>query len=113
MVELTGCPRPGEGLLYAVPVIAPYNALSAFAVRAKITPGQGRKGRAAKSAAGALAAAGDLTPRARELIKAVPSAELTLAMMGSCHVSMPGLLKIRAGAQRDKVAKAKAKAAKK
>ena len=46
--SLTGCPRQGDVLLYALPMAAPYSALQGYKLRVKITPGTQRKGKAAR-----------------------------------------------------------------
>ena len=46
--KLTGKPLPEDVLLYAVPVCAPYSTLSQYQYRVKLTPGNGKRGKAAK-----------------------------------------------------------------
>ena len=48
--QLTGLPAAPDTLLYAVPVVAPYSALGSYKYRAKLTPGNQKKGKAAKQA---------------------------------------------------------------
>ena len=45
---LTGCPREGDVLLHALPMVAPYTALQGYKLRVKIVPGSQRKGKAAR-----------------------------------------------------------------
>ena len=45
---LTGCPRPDDVLLHALPMAAPHAALQSYKFRVKITPGSQRKGKAAR-----------------------------------------------------------------
>ncbi|CAI5445669.1 unnamed protein product [Caenorhabditis angaria] len=47
---LTSQPLDEDTLLFAVPVVAPYTALSTYKYRVKITPGTGKRGKATKSA---------------------------------------------------------------
>lgn len=47
---LTGSPKPGDILLHALPVCAPYSVLQSYKHKLKITPGTQRKGKAAKQA---------------------------------------------------------------
>uniref|UniRef100_A0A1I7U324 NFACT-R_1 domain-containing protein n=1 Tax=Caenorhabditis tropicalis TaxID=1561998 RepID=A0A1I7U324_9PELO len=48
--SLTAQPLDEDTLLFAVPVVAPYSALSTYKYRVKITPGIGKRGKATKSA---------------------------------------------------------------
>jgi len=48
--SLTGCPVEEDEILFAVPVIAPYQSLQHFKFKVKLTPGTGRRGKAAKTA---------------------------------------------------------------
>lgn len=47
---LTAQPLDEDTLLFAVPVVAPYSALSTYKYRVKITPGIGKRGKATKQA---------------------------------------------------------------
>lgn len=49
---LTWNPLPGDTLLYAVVVVAPYQTMHNFKYKVKLTPGTGKRGKAAKSAIG-------------------------------------------------------------
>lgn len=44
----TGCPHAGDVLLHALPMAAPYSALQGYKFRVKMTPGNQRKGKAAR-----------------------------------------------------------------
>lgn len=48
--ELTGCPLPEDVLLYALPMCAPYSAISSYKFKCKLTPGTLKRGKAAKAA---------------------------------------------------------------
>ncbi|KAL7559141.1 hypothetical protein ACA910_010221 [Epithemia clementina (nom. ined.)] len=48
LAKLTGKPLPEDVLLCAVPVCAPYSTLSQCQFRVKLTPGNGKRGKAAK-----------------------------------------------------------------
>ncbi|EGT57102.1 hypothetical protein CAEBREN_19463 [Caenorhabditis brenneri] len=50
LTTLTAQPLDEDTLLFAVPVVAPYSALSTYKYRVKITPGIGKRGKATKSA---------------------------------------------------------------
>ena len=42
---LTGAPLPEDVLIFAIPVCAPYSAMSAFKYRVKLVPGTGKRGK--------------------------------------------------------------------
>lgn len=46
--KLTGKPYPEDALIYALPVCAPYQTLSQYTYRIKLTPGNMKRGKAAK-----------------------------------------------------------------
>lgn len=48
--QLTGCPLPSDTLLYAVPVVGPFQTLQRYKYRVKLTPGTGKKGKVCKQA---------------------------------------------------------------
>lgn len=77
--------------MYAVPVCAPYESLSSYKYRVKLTPGALKKGKASKLALGVFLKHGEATERERELIKAVPEVELIQAIISDCKVTAPGL----------------------
>lgn len=47
---LTQKPTAEDTLLFVIPVVAPYSALSSYKYKVKVTPGPGKRGKAAKSA---------------------------------------------------------------
>lgn len=48
--SLTWRPLDGDVLLFALVVVAPYQAMQNFKYKVKLTPGIGKRGKAAKSA---------------------------------------------------------------
>ena len=42
---LTGAPFPDDVLTFAIPVCAPYSAMSAFKFKVKLIPGTGKRGK--------------------------------------------------------------------
>ena len=69
---------------------APYSVLSAYTYKLKLTPGNGKKGKAAKQAVGLLASTA--APRERELMRALTDDELVRVMVGSVKVQAPAKL---------------------
>ncbi|KAJ2009455.1 hypothetical protein GGI04_000427 [Coemansia thaxteri] len=131
---LTAAPIPGDSLSFAIPVCAPYTALSQFKYRVKLVPGTMKKGKACKVALAVTLAAADgnkprstfssdpeeadrleltaiLANREKELMKSVPESEMIMQMLGNAKVTAPNMEAMR---QKTKfMAKAKAKAASK
>ncbi|KAK9805687.1 hypothetical protein WJX72_012021 [[Myrmecia] bisecta] len=99
---LTGIPRPDDILLHALPVCAPYSALQGYKYKVKLMPGSQRKGKAARQATELLTKGPEVTPREKELIKAVPEMESINAFVAGVKISMPGLQKIKNDARRNK-----------
>lgn len=48
LLKLTGRPHPDDLLLFAVPVCAPYQTLSQYSYRVKLTPGNMKRGKSSK-----------------------------------------------------------------
>ena len=91
--SLTGCPRQGDTLLFALPVCAPYSVLSSYKHKVKLVPGTLRKGKAAKQSLDVLFKASE--GREKELIRLCPEQAGIDAIIGSCRLQMPGLQKIQ------------------
>ena len=47
--KLTGVPKQGDQLLFAIPMLAPYSTVNTNKFKAKITPGTLKRGRAQKN----------------------------------------------------------------
>ncbi|KAJ6798590.1 nuclear export mediator factor NEMF [Iris pallida] len=92
---LTGNPLPDDILLYAVPVCGPYNALQAYKYRVKVTPGNAKKGKAAKTAMNLFSHMPEVTNREKELMKACTDPELMAALIGNVKITAPGLTQLK------------------
>ncbi|KAJ3012347.1 hypothetical protein HKX48_006333 [Thoreauomyces humboldtii] len=110
--NLTGQPHHTDVLLHAVPVCAPWSALTKYKYKAKLVPGTAKKGRAVKTLVTAFCSAGDAAPpkrqingivmteadveegrvrveaekTERELVKSVPEMEMMTALLGKVKV---------------------------
>ncbi|GMH40784.1 hypothetical protein BSKO_08688 [Bryopsis sp. KO-2023] len=93
--SLTGCPKPEDILLYALPVCAPYDAMLSYKYKVKLTPGTQKKGKAAKQAIELLSRVGGALPNEVQLLKGVPDPDLMHVLLGSVKISMPGMQKIK------------------
>ncbi|ORZ33739.1 fibronectin-binding protein A N-terminus-domain-containing protein [Catenaria anguillulae PL171] len=108
--SLTGMPRVGDGLQYAVCMCAPYAALNNFKYKVKLTPGTMKKGKSAKlcvqifqkaaAVAGGSGATKDESKAAEReaaLIKAIPEPEWTMTMRAQVKVFAPQLSEVQKG----------------
>jgi len=108
--KLTGKPERDDLILYAVPVCAPYQSLSKFTYRVKLTPGNLKRGKASKQCIAVFlkddAKSKTENDISRDLIKKVADNEWVQAICGDVKISAAGASKAI------QKSKAKAKAAK-
>ncbi|KAK2574955.1 hypothetical protein KPH14_008718 [Odynerus spinipes] len=93
--QLTGKPVPEDELLFAVPVVAPYNTLLNYKFKVKLTPGTGKRGKAAKTAIAVFLKDKEITSREKDLLKAVKDETVVRNMPGKVKISAPQIQKIR------------------
>lgn len=89
---LTGLPHPDDVLMFAVPVCAPYMALSNYKYKVKLTPGSQKKGKAARTAVSSFIRGKDVSAREKDLFRSVKDTDLSRNMPGKVKVSAPNLL---------------------
>jgi predicted ribosome quality control (RQC) complex YloA/Tae2 family protein len=101
--KLTGKPQSEDTILYAIPVCAPYSTVAQYAFRVKLTPGNLKRGKAAKQCVdmlvkpeGEKSAASD---RYRELIKKVGDNDWVQAICSDVKISAPGASKVAKAAK--------------
>ncbi|XP_062324642.1 ribosome quality control complex subunit NEMF-like [Osmerus eperlanus] len=92
LTSLTGQPHPEDVLLFAVPVCAPYTALSNYKHKVKLTPGTQKKGKAARTAVFSFMKARESSTREKDLFRSVKDTDLSRNMPGKVKVSAPNLL---------------------
>lgn len=93
LATLTGTPHPDDLLLFAVPVCAPYQTLSQYLYRVKLTPGNMKRGKASKACMDIFMKEGQksaFSDRNKELIKKVADTEWVHAMTGDVKLSAAG-----------------------
>uniref|UniRef100_A0A3P8YJI1 Ribosome quality control complex subunit NEMF n=1 Tax=Esox lucius TaxID=8010 RepID=A0A3P8YJI1_ESOLU len=90
--SLTGQPHPEDVLLFAVPVCAPYTALTNYKHKVKLTPGTQKKGKAARTAVFSFMKARDASTREKDLFRSVKDTDLSRNIPGKVKVSAPNLL---------------------
>ncbi|KAF2894967.1 hypothetical protein ILUMI_11200 [Ignelater luminosus] len=72
-------------------VIAPYNALNNYKFRVKLTPGTGRRGKAARTAVSMFLRDRTTTQREKDLLRAVKDEQLARNLPGKVKLSAPRL----------------------
>ncbi|KAL4613104.1 nuclear export mediator factor NEMF [Arapaima gigas] len=92
LASLTGQPHPEDVLLFAVPVCAPYTALTSYKHKVKLTPGTQKKGKAARTAVFSFMRAKESTAREKDLFRSVKDTDLSRNLPGKVKVSAPNLL---------------------
>uniref|UniRef100_A0A673C8Y5 Ribosome quality control complex subunit NEMF n=1 Tax=Sphaeramia orbicularis TaxID=375764 RepID=A0A673C8Y5_9TELE len=94
-LSLTGQPHPEDVLLFAVPVCAPYTALSNYKHKVKLTPGTQKKGKAARTAVFSFMKAKEASTREKDLFRSVKDTDLSRNVPGKVKVSAPNLLAVK------------------
>uniref|UniRef100_A0A182K4I6 NFACT RNA-binding domain-containing protein n=1 Tax=Anopheles christyi TaxID=43041 RepID=A0A182K4I6_9DIPT len=90
---LTGQPVEEDELLFAVPVVAPYQSLHNYKYKVKLTPGTGKRGKASKMALQIFLKDKQCTPREKDLLKAVKDEVLARNIPGKVKLSAPQMQK--------------------
>ncbi|KAL5284694.1 NEMF family protein [Megaselia abdita] len=93
--SLTGVPHDEDELLFAIPIIAPYQALQNYQFKIKLTPGTGKRGKAAKTAVVMFSKEKSCTPRERDLLKGIKEDQLARNIPGKVKLSAPQLQKFK------------------
>ncbi|CAH1729386.1 unnamed protein product [Chironomus riparius] len=93
--SLTGLPADEDELLFAVPVVAPYQTLHNYKYKVKLTPGTGKRGKAAKMAVQIFLKDKTCTNREKDLLKSVKDEVLARNIPGKVKISAPQMLKVK------------------
>ncbi|XP_077485529.1 nuclear export mediator factor NEMF homolog Clbn [Amblyomma americanum] len=93
VASLTGCPLAEDVLLFAVPICAPYAAIQNYKHKVKVTPGTGRRGKAAKTALSVFVQDKNTSPRERDLLRACKDQDISRNIPGKVKLSAPHLQK--------------------
>ncbi|ALC47929.1 Clbn [Drosophila busckii] len=92
---LTGQPIDDDELLFAIPVIAPYQALQHYKFKVKLTPGTGKRGKAAVMAINMFSKDKTCNNREKDLLKSIKEEALARNIPGKVKVSAPQLQKLK------------------
>ncbi|XP_064621193.1 ribosome quality control complex subunit NEMF-like [Lineus longissimus] len=90
---LTGVPLPEDTILFAIPVCAPYNAMTNYKYKVKLTPGTTKRGKAAKTALNMYLHDRTATSREKDLLRTVKDNDTSRNIPGKVKVSAPNLHK--------------------
>ncbi|XP_014480395.1 PREDICTED: nuclear export mediator factor NEMF homolog [Dinoponera quadriceps] len=93
--QLTGKPFSEDELLFAVPVVAPYNTLLNYKFKVKLTPGVGKRGKAAKTAVAVFLRDKEISAREKDLLKAIKDEMIARNIPGKVKISAPQIQKLK------------------
>ncbi|KZC06563.1 Nuclear export mediator factor NEMF like protein [Dufourea novaeangliae] len=93
--QLTGKPVTEDELLFAIPVVAPYNTVLNYKFKVKLTPGTGKRGKAAKTAVAVFLKDKEITLREKDLLKAVKEETIARNIPGKVKISAPQIQKLK------------------
>ncbi|KYN21553.1 Serologically defined colon cancer antigen 1 like protein [Trachymyrmex cornetzi] len=93
--QLTGKPVSEDELLFAVPVVAPYNTLQNYKFKVKLIPGIGKRGKAAKTAIAVFLRDKEISSREKDLLKAIKDETIARNIPGKVKISAPQIQKLK------------------
>ncbi|KAK6759288.1 hypothetical protein RB195_021096 [Necator americanus] len=92
ITQLISNPDSDDIIIYAVPMVGPYQVFQNFKYKVKLTPGSTKKGKAGKTAIDLFLRMKNTEVREREFIRAIASDDKTWANIPTgCRVSAPHL----------------------
>ncbi|XP_025198108.1 nuclear export mediator factor NEMF homolog [Melanaphis sacchari] len=92
--SLTGIPYAEDELLFAVPVVAPYTALTNYKYKLKLTPGNTKRGKASKTCLNLFLKDKTSTTREKNLMKSVNVQDIARNIPNGVKLSAPSLSKV-------------------
>jgi len=105
--KLTGNPKAGDTLLYAVPMCAPYSMINTHKFKAKILPGTLKRGRARKLCHEIFSTVAKGNEVEQALLRAIPDDQGLEVLPKGCQVLAAGLNKIKQNKKKNKKANKK------
>ena len=93
--KLTGLPHRKDGLLFALPMLAPYSSIQSYKYKVKITPGTQKRGRVQKTIRDLYIKNAKESKLETQLIKAIPDLDMTMVLVNGCKVAAAGLTAIQ------------------
>ena len=85
-----------DELMFAVAVIGPYNAMTNYKYKVKVTPGTAKRGKAAKTTLSVFMADRAATGREKDLLKSLKDQDVSRNLPGKVKISAPQLQKSKA-----------------
>ena len=85
--------------MFAVAVIAPYNAVTGYKYKVKVTPGTAKRGKAAKTTLSVFMADRAASGREKDLLKSLKDQDVSRNLPGKVKISAPQLQKSKAKAK--------------
>ena len=82
-----------DEILFAIPVVAPYNTMTNYKFKVKVTPGTGKRGKATKTALNMFITDKGTVQREKDLLKSVKDQDLARNLPGKVKLSAPHLQK--------------------
>jgi len=93
--SLTGNPVEEDELLFAIPIVAPYQSMQHHKFKIKLTPGPGKRGKAAKTALLMFSKDKACLSREKDLLKGIKEEALARNIPGKVKMSAPQLQKYK------------------
>ncbi|XP_047133052.1 ribosome quality control complex subunit NEMF isoform X1 [Hydra vulgaris] len=93
--SLTGCPLEDDILLHAIPLCAPYSSLQNYKFKVKLTPGTGKRGKAAISSLHSFLMTKGISDWEKDLLKCLKDSDISRNLPGKVKVSGPNLHKVK------------------
>lgn len=93
--SLTGQPHADDILLYAITVCSPYSCMNSYKYKVKVTPGTGKRGRAAKSAVHMFLQAKESVEWEKDLLKSLKDVDISRNMPGKVKISAPNMQRVK------------------
>uniref|UniRef100_A0A0K2TU66 Nuclear export mediator factor NEMF homolog [Apis florea] n=1 Tax=Lepeophtheirus salmonis TaxID=72036 RepID=A0A0K2TU66_LEPSM len=85
--SLTGIPVDEDELLFCVPIVAPYQVMTNYKFKVKVTPGTGKKGKATKMALSLFALDKSSSGREKDLFKSMKDQDVARNLPGKVKLS--------------------------
>ena len=85
--------------MFAVAVIGPYNAMTNYKYKVKVTPGTAKRGKAAKTTLSVFMADRAASGREKDLLKSLKDQDVSRNLPGKVKISAPQLQKSKAKAK--------------
>ena len=88
--KITGIPHRTDILLFAMPMLAPYNTVQNNKYKVKITPGTMKRGRVQKTIKDLFFKNAKDSKQEQTQIKSVGDNEMTMSLVNNCKVAAAG-----------------------